>query len=98
MGAADKAAAAIETIINDYVAPIIDQALADGSITNAKAMQLKKAGAAAGAKVVSITIGFHSDLIDAAKAASIDLPPPSDGTTELIAVIQGMVSPLSGGR
>ncbi len=59
---------------------------------------MKKRGAAIGAKVVSLVIGYHSDLIDAAKAAGVDLPPPSDGKAELIAVINGLIEPLGGGR
>lgn len=98
MGAADKAASAIESIINDQVADIIDQVAADGTITNARAIELKKRGAMVGAKVVSEVLGYHADLIDAAKAAGIDLPPPSDGKAELIAVVNGLIEPLSGGR
>ena len=98
MAAADKAASAIESILNEQVAAVIDQVLADGTISNAKAIELKKRGQAVGAKVVSLVLGYHSDLIEAAKAAGIDLPPPSNGEAELIAVIQGMVSPLGGGR
>lgn len=98
MAAADKAASAIESILNDQVAAVIDQVKADGTITNAKAIALKKRGEAVGAKVVSLVIGFHSTLIDEAKAAGIDLPPPSDGTAELVAIIESMVSPLGGGR
>lgn len=97
MGAADKAAAAIELILNDQVASVIDQALADGTISNAKAIEIKKHGAAVGARVVSLVLGYHGKLIDAAKVAGIDLPPPSDGTEELIAVIKTIVSPLGGG-
>ncbi len=98
MAAADKAASAIELIINDQVASIIDQVAADGAITNAKAIMLKKRGAKVGAHVVELVMGYHSELIDEAKAAGIDLPPPADGTAELVAVIEGMVSPLGGGR
>lgn len=98
MAAADKAAAVIESILNEQVAAVIDQVKADGTITNAKAIALKKRGEAVGARVVSLVLEYHSDLIDAAKAAGIDLPPPSDGTAELIAVINVMVSPLGGGR
>jgi len=97
MAAADKAAAAIEQIINDQVAAVIDQAAVDGSITNAKAIMLKKRGKKIGANVVELVIGYHSDLIDAAQEAGIDLPPPADGTAELVAVIEGMVSPMGGG-
>ncbi len=98
MAAADKAAAAIEQILNDQVATVIDQVAADGTITNARAIMLKKRGKKIGANVVELVMGYHSELIDEAQAASIDLPPPSDGAAELIAVIEGMVSPLSGGR
>lgn len=98
MAAADKAASAIESILNDQVSGIIDQVKADGTITNAKAIELKKRCSEVGAHVVSKVLGLHSDLIDAAKAAGVDLPPPSDGTAELIVVINGMVSPLGGGR
>lgn len=98
MAAADKAASAIEQIINDQVADVIDQVRADGTITNARALELKKRGAHVGAHVVELVMGYHADLIDAAKVAGIDLPPPSDGTAELVAVIHGMVSPLGGGR
>ena len=98
MAAADKAASAIESILNEQIAATIDQVKDDGTITNAKAIALKKRGEAVGAKVVSLVLEYHSDLIDAAKAAGIDLPPPSDGTAELIEVINGMVSPLGGGR
>lgn len=98
MAAADKAAAAIESILTNQVSAVIDDVLADGKITNAKAIHLKKRLTAVGAKVVAEVIGLHSDLIDAAEEAGIDLPPPSNGTTELIAVINGMVSQLGGGR
>ena len=98
MAAADKAASAIESILNTQVAGVIDQVAADGTITNAKAIELKKRCAEVGAHVVSKVLGLHSDLIDAAKTAGVDLPPPSDGTAELITVIQSMVSPLGGGR
>lgn len=98
MAAVDKAATAIETILNDQVAGIIDQVAADGTITYARAIELKKRGAMVGAKVVSEVLGYHADLIDAAKAAGIDLPAPSDGKAELIAIINGLIEPLSGGR
>ncbi len=98
MAAADKAASAIELILNGQVADVIDQVRSDGTITNTKAIMLKKRAAKIGANVVELVLGFHSELIDEAKAHSIDLPPPSDGTAELVAVIEGMVSPLGGGR
>lgn len=98
MAAADKAASAIELIINGQVADVIDQVAADGTITNARAIQLKKRGAKIGAHVVELVMGYHSELIDAAKEAGIDLPPPADGTAALVDVVQSMVSPLGGGR
>lgn len=97
MAAADKAASAIESILNDQIASVIDQAQSEGLITNARKIALKKRGEAVGAHVVSLVLDYHNTLIDAAKDANVDLPPPSDGTTELIGVIQNMVSPLSGG-
>lgn len=98
MAAADKAAAAIESIINGQVADVIEQVLADGKITRAKAIELKKLGQHVGAHVVSLVLGLHSRYIDESKTADVDLPAPSDGTAELIAVINSMVSPLGGGR
>ena len=95
--AADKAAAAIELIITGQVADVIDQVAADGKITNAKGIMLKKRGKKVAAHVVELVLGYHSDLIDEAQAAGVDLPAPSDGTAELIDVIQNMVSPFGGG-
>lgn len=97
MAAADKAAAAVELIINGQVADVIDQAVAEGLITNAKGIMLKKRGKKIAAHVVELVIGHHSDLIDAAQEAGIDLPAPADGAAELVGVIEGMVSPFGGG-
>lgn len=98
MAAVDKAAAAAESILNDQVASVIEEAFAEGKINNARRIELKKLCASAGAKMVSIALGVHAKLIDAAQAIGEDVPPPSDGTAELVAVIEGMVSPLGGGR
>lgn len=99
MAAADKAAVAIEQIINTQVGAVIDQCVADGTITQARAIKLKKRGAKVGANVVELVIGFHDDLIQEAKDADVDLPPPADGTAALVEVVQNMVSVFgSGGR
>lgn len=97
MGAVDKAAAAIESILNDQVSGVIVQAQSEGLITNARRIALTKRCEAVGAHIVSLALDLHNDLIDAAKEAGIDVPAPSDGTAELIAVLQNMVSPLGGG-
>lgn len=97
MAGADKAAAAIESIYNTQIATLIDQVHAEGTISNARRIELKKLGQATGAKIVSLALGYHDKLTNGAKDVGIDVPPPSDGTAEVIAVIEGMVSPLSGG-
>lgn len=98
MAAADKAASAIEQIINGPVAAVIDQTAAEGTISNAKAISLKKRGAKIAANVVELVLGYHADLIEEAKDADVDLPPPADGTAALVDLVQGMVSPLGGTR
>lgn len=97
MAAVDKAAAAIESILNNQVATVIAQAQAEGLITNARRIALTKRCEAVGAHVVSLVLDLHNDLTDAAKGANVDVPPPADGTDALIEVVQNMVSPLSGG-
>lgn len=98
MGGVDKAATAIEQIINTQVAAVIDQVYADGKISHARAIELKKRGARVGAHIVELAVGYHGLLTEAAKDADIDVPPPSDGTAEFIDVLQNMVSPLGGTR
>lgn len=98
MAGADKAAAAIGLIITDQVAAVIDQAVAEGKITNAKGIVLKAKGRRISAHVMELVMGYHSDLIDEAQQAGVDLPPPTDGTLFLIDLLQNMVSPLGGTR
>lgn len=98
MGGCDTAAATIESILTTQISGIIDAAYADGKISNATCVTLKKRCQAVGANVSNLVLTLHTDLIDAAQDAGIDLPPPSDGTTEFIAVMQSMVHPFGGGR
>lgn len=98
MAAADLAADAIQGIVTSQVAPIIDQCAAEGSLSNTRAKELKAKGAAVASRIVSLINGYHGDLIEAAKAAGIDLPPPANGQQALIDFVQGMILPAGGGR
>lgn len=98
MAAADKAAAVIGDLINGPVAAVIDQAASENLISNTKAIILKKRGEKIAAHVLEQVMGYHQDLIDAATEAGVDVGPPADGKQALIDAINGMVSPLGGGR
>jgi len=98
MGGVDIAASTIESILNTQIANLIDDVYADGKISNAKRVALKKRCQAVGARISELALNLHTDLIDAAQAADIDLPPPSDGTEEFIEVMNTMVHPLGGTR
>lgn len=98
MGGADKGAATIEAIYTGPMCDLVDQVHAEGKISNARRIELKKLLVKTGAEIVSLALGVHDKLTTAAQAVDIDVPPPSDGSAEFIEVFNGMVSPLSGGR
>lgn len=98
MAAADLAASAIEIAINEHVAPIIDQAVAEGKISSAHGIVLKKKGAKLGAGIVADTLAYHDMLREEAEGADIDVGAPADGKDALKGIIDSMVSPLGGTR
>src|SRR5689334_2776245 len=97
MAAADWAAGAIGILINGPVADVITQVASDGTISNAKAIKLKKMGEKISAHVMELVIGYHDLLREEAEEAGIDVGPPADGKEALISVIENMVSPFGGG-
>lgn len=97
MGGVDHAAETIQYILTHHITEVIDEAEKEGKINSKRADRLRTACSNVGDSILDSALKLHTRLTSEAKAADIDVPPPTVGIDEFIEVMKTLVSKRSGG-